>query len=185
MKRYTILIILIVFSYPVSICLGSENNKREWEVGHSKVVEINDNVIKVVHGGNDTTYQFDFNIYEVSPNPSRPIIFVATYDPSETGGPEDVSGAAMPPEYITGANHGCGGMVDAGSWNWVADDLLLFSGGACGSFLDYLFDVSTGKMDTYCSRLQKPGYGCPEHSFKPASELGKRIRQLQQEGVRD
>jgi hypothetical protein len=242
MKRYIFLFILIVFSCPVLISFGSDHNRREWEAENFKIIEINNNVINVIYRGNSTKYQFDFNIYEINPNPSMPIILVVTYNQSEVEEAENELEAAMPPKFMTcktfiidiptgikytyeescaaaitniwspngnyalnglgyyivktdnvisnlkgvdvpkihiiGNDPGCIGMVEADSWDWVSNAVLFFSGGACGTFLDCLFDVSTKELETYCSQYQKPGYGCPEHSFKPASELKKRISQL-------
>ena len=79
MKRYTFLIVLIVFSLPLSISLAKEHNKRVWKAVNSKIVEINSNVINVINGENSIKYQFDLDIYGIYPNPSKPIILVVTY----------------------------------------------------------------------------------------------------------
>lgn len=37
-------------------------------------------------------------------------------------------------------------------------DVITFSEGVCGTNYDYLFYVKTGKVETYCSKFQKPSY---------------------------
>ena len=84
----------------------------------------------------------------------------------------------VPKIHISGTDHGCGGVVDVDSWHWITNDVVAFSGGACGTFLDYLFYVETQKTEVYCSAYQKSRYGCPEHAFLPASEFKKRLIEL-------
>ncbi|MBL7205598.1 MAG: hypothetical protein ISS63_14920 [Desulfobacteraceae bacterium] len=244
MKKYTFVILLIVFSLPLSISLAKEHNKRVWKVANSQIVEINSNVINMINGENSIEYKFDLDIYEIYPNPSKPIMLVVTYNKSEVEEMEKKikSGAGMPPKFMTcktfiidiptgtkytykkscaaaitniwspdgnyalngfgyyivktdnlisnlksievpkihikGTDHGCGGVVDADSWDWVSNDVIAFSGGVCGTFLDYLFYVKTQNTEAYCSAYQKPRYGCSEHSFLPHSEYIKTLMEL-------
>jgi len=75
--------------------------------------------------------------------------------------------------FIFGHLHNCGGVID--SWRWLTDTALSFSGGICGTFINYLFNVNTGELEKYCSSVQKVGYGYP---FKPASKYFERVQQL-------
>lgn len=92
--------------------------------------------------------------------------------------PALLKGEDAHPKQITGSDQTCVGAIENNSWDWVTDSVVSFSGGACGTFFDYLFDVDTGKLDIYCAKSQKPGYGCPENFFKPASEYLERVQRL-------
>jgi hypothetical protein len=72
------------------------------------------------------------------------------------------NGMERPEIRIKGTGHGCGGIANADSWDWISDDIVTFSGGACGTFFDYSFNVNKEKLATHCDpRRQRPGYSCP------------------------
>ena len=72
-----------------------------------------------------------------------------------------LEGGEVPEIRIKGTGHGCGGVVHADSWDWISDDTVTFSGGACGTFFDYSFNLNKKKLSTDCDpRKQKPRYGC-------------------------
>jgi hypothetical protein len=72
----------------------------------------------------------------------------------------------------------CAGVIDHDSWRWISDGVLTFSGGVCGTFLDYIFYVKSKNLEIYCSKFQKPGYGCRGNTFKPASEYNKKVKEI-------
>lgn len=91
---------------------------------------------------------------------------------------EYLKGNDVPQIQISGFDHDCGGVIDSESWHWVSNNVVAFSGGACGTFLDYLFYVNSQKTEVFCSEYQQSRYGCPEHAFQSASELKKRLHEL-------
>jgi len=89
---------------------------------------------------------------------------------------KSIKGEGVPEIKITiGDRQDCGGIIDAYSWNWITNDVIYFTGGACGSNLSYLFYIKTKKTEIYCQKNQRPGYGC---NFAPYSKLVKKLKNL-------
>jgi len=80
MNRYTLLIGLIVFSLPLSISFASENNKRIWIAGDSKIIEKNSKIINVIRAENTTKHQFDLDIYDKRCPASAKLIASSIYE---------------------------------------------------------------------------------------------------------
>lgn len=93
---------------------------------------------------------------------------------------EYLKGEDVPIMKIKGTRHNCGGQVDFDSWHWITKDVVAFSGGACGTFIDYLFYADKQRLETYCAALQKPRYGCP---FSPHAEYLEKIKLLKKSDI--
>ena len=88
-----------------------------------------------------------------------------------------LKGKSVSKIQIQWPNHHCNGIIDHNSWQWINEDVLAFSGGACGTNLDYLYHIKSEKLESYCGKFQKSRYGCPE-TFLSAKEFSNTIKKL-------